>query len=345
MSNLPWSKFYWADWERDPGLRACSYAAKGLWMDMLCRMDASTERGFLLAGDRAATNAEIAKMVGGERRTVERLIGELEAQRVLSRDGRAAIYSRRMCREVAISRRNAENGKLGGNPQLANNNDLDKKAVNPPVKRVSQANGTRGVGKSVKADTDTESDKKDSVLRTGDTSPPDPKKMLWKEGLATIRVLTNLADGPARRFVGRLLDASHSDHERLLKLVKRCETEQPDSPQAWLMAAAKGLNGHAQPSCLFDDVLPPGVTKEARTGKLVAGGLYLEETAEAACEAARLPLADVRRHWPAVVDWAKADCTKFQITSAIRAVADRPNYVPPHSLKFFDRAVRERRGV
>ncbi len=132
--NLPWGKFYWADWSRDAGLRACSYAAKGMWMDMLCHMDASPEKGFLVVGGRAATNAEIAKIIGGERRTVERLLGELEANEVFSRDDRGAIFSRRMTRECDISRRNIANGKLGGNPQLKKNNDLSVKSVKPPVK-------------------------------------------------------------------------------------------------------------------------------------------------------------------------------------------------------------------
>ena len=134
LKDLPWSKFYWADWSRDAGLRACSYAAKGLWMDMLCQMDASPERGFLIVGNRAATPHEIARIVGGERRTVDRLLNELEANGVFSRDDRNAIFSRRMTRECDISRRNIANGKLGGNPVLKKTNGLDKKPVNQPDK-------------------------------------------------------------------------------------------------------------------------------------------------------------------------------------------------------------------
>ena len=329
MSGRRWLKFWPQDWQRDPALRICCVAARGLWMDLICLAHEGSPYGHVTINGVAATMRQIGRITGTTEKEAIKLIQELEDAGVFSRTEGGVIFSRRMVRDHKAS----DSGREAIEKRWSGKKVGDDIPNYPPNR----------VGNSLEAEA--EADKKDSVLRTGDTSPPDPKKMLWKEGLATIRVLTNLADGPARRFVGRLLDASHSDHERLLKLVKRCETEQPDSPQAWLMAAAKGLNGHAQPSGLFDDVLPPGVTKEARTGKLVAGGLYLEETAEAACEAARLPLADVRRHWPAVVDWAKADCTKFQITSAIRAVADRPNYVPPHSLKFFDRAVRERRGV
>jgi hypothetical protein len=134
MKRMQWSKFCWADWERDPALRTSSYAAKGLWMDMLCQMDANPERGFLVIAGRAATSAEIARMVGGERRMVERLIGELEANGVFSRDERGAIFCRRMTRDDAISRRNIANGQLGGNPILIVNKGLGEKPVNIPLK-------------------------------------------------------------------------------------------------------------------------------------------------------------------------------------------------------------------
>ena len=314
-------------------------------MDMLCRMDASPERGFLLSGDRAATSSEIAKMVGGERRTVERLIAELEAQRVLSRDGRGAIYSRRMCRDDAISRRNADNGKRGGNPELLKNNALQEKELNPVVKRVSQPNDIEGVGKSVKADKDIDKEKEEPVLRTEAKSPDDPMKLLWSEGVRIVRVLTNLDQGPARKFVGKLVNLADADHAGLLALIRQAETQQPDSPQAWLTAGARALNGQAVSMDPLPDALPPGVTTEARTGKLVAGGIYLEEVAEAACEAAGISVAESRRHWPAVIAWAEADSdlTKYQIVTAIRRVAERPGYTPPTSMKFFDRAVREQR--
>ena len=176
MNNLPWSKFYWGDWARDAGLRACSYAAKGLWMDMLCQMDASRERGFLIVGNRAATPHEIARIVGGERRTVERLLRELEANGVFSRDDRSVIFSRRMTRECDISRRNIANGKLGGNPILIKTNSLDKNPVNQPDKAEAEA--------------DTEADKK--------TPPLPPQKPI--NGQQSLLPATPSADPKGRRL-------------------------------------------------------------------------------------------------------------------------------------------------
>lgn len=132
--GLPWGKFVWSKWLSDARLRACSYAARGLWMDMLCYMDASEEKGFLLVGSRAATSTEIARIVGGERRMVERLLAELEAHGVFSRDNRGAIFNRKMARDHVKSRENIANGKLGGNPNLKKNNELPEKTVNPSVK-------------------------------------------------------------------------------------------------------------------------------------------------------------------------------------------------------------------
>lgn len=94
------SRFCQSYWSRDPGLRACGYAAKGLWMDMLCQMDASDEVGFLVIAGRPATVTEIAKLVGGDRRAVGRLVVELEANGVFSRDERGAIYSRNLARRT-----------------------------------------------------------------------------------------------------------------------------------------------------------------------------------------------------------------------------------------------------
>jgi len=134
LSSLPWGKWEWGDWMRDAGVRASSYAARGLWMDMLCHMAASPETGFLLVGNRAATPAEIARIVGGERRTVERLLQELRAHGVYSTDHRGAIFNRRMVRDYVKLQQDIANGKRGGNPNLKKSNDLPENKVNPPVK-------------------------------------------------------------------------------------------------------------------------------------------------------------------------------------------------------------------
>ncbi len=127
MPRHSWSKFFWSDWQRDSALHLCSLAARGLWMELLCQMDCSSERGFLVVAGRAASTAEIAKLIGAERRTVERLIRELERAGVFSRDERGAMFSRRMLRDQVAEERDHANGRKGGNPALLRRSAPDQR--------------------------------------------------------------------------------------------------------------------------------------------------------------------------------------------------------------------------
>jgi len=197
MSNHRWSKFYWADWERDPALRQCSLAAQGLWMRMLCQMDASPEHGFLVSSGRGATTAEIAKMVGCEKRQVERLMAELESHNVFSRDGRMAPFNRRMTRDCVISRINSANGLQGGNPVLIKTKDLDGNPVNPPLKPPLKA--------EAEADTDSEAEREKEPLRgSKKTAATDPKGHRlpadWNPGPEGEKFARDLGLDPAQEF-------------------------------------------------------------------------------------------------------------------------------------------------
>lgn len=118
MSALPWSKFYWRDWSSDPGLRRCSLAARGLWIDLLAIAAQNEPRGFVGVAGHALDAAGIAQMIGASRPEVTRLLAELEQNRVFSRDRRGCIYSRRMVKDARAQEDARRNGKLGGNPNL-----------------------------------------------------------------------------------------------------------------------------------------------------------------------------------------------------------------------------------
>lgn len=98
-------------WMRDPGVRTCGLAARGLWFDALCLMWESSKRGYLQhANGQPMTPAQLARAVGASAEQVEALLGELEAADVFSRTEAGVIYSRRMTRDAAPkpSRRKAE---------------------------------------------------------------------------------------------------------------------------------------------------------------------------------------------------------------------------------------------
>lgn len=102
-AKRPWMKWYPADWRSDPGLRMCSFAARGLWADLLALMHEAEPYGCLLVNGKPPSPAQLAAMLGGTARQIETLLGELEASGVFSRDDEGIIYSRRMIRDHAAS--------------------------------------------------------------------------------------------------------------------------------------------------------------------------------------------------------------------------------------------------
>lgn len=122
MSGTTWGKFFWSDWRSDPGLRACGYAARGLWMDMLCIT--AEAGGYLMVGEKKVDAILLARMTGGEIEEVKTLLAELAENDVYSVDRRGVIYSRRQINDGKRAIKNRDNGKKGGNPNLRN--DLTK---------------------------------------------------------------------------------------------------------------------------------------------------------------------------------------------------------------------------
>ena len=85
---------------KDPALRSCSIAARGLWMDMLCLMFESDRRGFLQAPSGTPYSPEqLARMTGCSADEVSRLLAELETSGVFSRTAHGTIFSRRLKRD------------------------------------------------------------------------------------------------------------------------------------------------------------------------------------------------------------------------------------------------------
>lgn len=134
MSKLPYFTFYPTDWLGDTNLKRCSSAAKGVWIDLLCLMHQCDQRGVLATYDKAWTDEDAARAVGGDLNCALAAIQELLDKGVVSRTKSGALSSRRMVRDEARSQVNKENGKLGGNPSLKR---ADKRPVNGGVNRPS----------------------------------------------------------------------------------------------------------------------------------------------------------------------------------------------------------------
>lgn len=114
----PATQFYWADHFRDPGIRATSLAARGLWWDMLCMMHEGEPYGHLTVGEAKVSDAQLARMTGEAPAIAADLLKELEDNRVFSRTEAGVIFCRRMVRDELKRSLHAEAGKMGGNPKL-----------------------------------------------------------------------------------------------------------------------------------------------------------------------------------------------------------------------------------
>lgn len=268
MKRMPWVKWSFADWLRDPGLRVCSDAARGVWMDMLAHMDADAERGFLTVAGRAATDDEVARRLGKDRRSLRPILAELERNGVFSRDARGAIYNRRMIRDQEQSTRDRENGAKGGNPALrkATQAPLDGDSTakhgrntdeTPPIlaEETNQNNtlAENGVNPPVKAEEEEEKEKVQtpSGSRAAEAAPAASVVDLhpvvtafWRSALPVIQELfPRYSEASCRRYLGRLLKESGDRHQAVLVALVEARTKGVVDPAAWLRQAIRPAGG------------------------------------------------------------------------------------------------------
>jgi hypothetical protein len=123
MSNLklslkedsrPADLWYWNDWFSSFDVRACSLAARGLWVDMLGIMRSAEIKGTLTINGKQIGSGELAKLVGAREEEIIPLLKELEDHNVFSRLDDGTIINRRLYREGELSRKRAEAGRLRG---------------------------------------------------------------------------------------------------------------------------------------------------------------------------------------------------------------------------------------
>lgn len=141
-ARKPWMKFYPSDWTSHTSLRFVSYAARGLWIELIAIAHMSDEYGHVLINGKAPTLRQLSVLCGGTEKETACLIAELEAAGVFDRGVMGEIVSRRMVRDSAKAEVDKANGKVGGNPRLKGGGARQPKpednpgmpqGVNPPV--------------------------------------------------------------------------------------------------------------------------------------------------------------------------------------------------------------------
>jgi len=107
MGKAPAFQFYVKDWLTDPELRLASISTRGIWIDLLCYMWQSGNRGKL-----SVTPEQIVKLTGAKNGEVELFLSEAEKYRFcdifVTHNGVSQIYNRRMYRDAKVR----EQGRL-----------------------------------------------------------------------------------------------------------------------------------------------------------------------------------------------------------------------------------------
>ena len=114
MSGTSGDVFFWNDYQGEASLRACSLAAQGLWMRLMCIAALSTKKGYVLVNGQKPSIGILARIVGCGPAELQKLGQELEANGVFSRDRDGVIYCRRMVKREQRLKNSAKGGRRGG---------------------------------------------------------------------------------------------------------------------------------------------------------------------------------------------------------------------------------------
>lgn len=130
MGKQPSFQFYPGDWKRDAGVQSLSFEERGVWFEMMLLMFESAERGKLVFGSGTPMPEDaVARSLGLDRQRYVQILRKLLDYGVASKDEKTGIiYCRRMVRDAELSKKRAECGKLGGNPNLLNQNSSKREA-------------------------------------------------------------------------------------------------------------------------------------------------------------------------------------------------------------------------
>lgn len=217
MSELPWSKFFWSDWEADQGLRLCSLAAQGLWMRMLCVCAKGDPKGYLAINKQPLDEAGVARLCGITVEEAVTLMEELSRHGVFSRDRRGWIYSRRMMRDAKRSATGQKHAK-----KRWSQGDEKKRKKPPP-------NGV-GSGKPNAKKPEARGQKETPTPYGAEEAKKDWNDMAAKVGLPACM---KLSDGRRKAISARLEEFGEDGWKTVLEFISTNEFFTGQNDRGW----------------------------------------------------------------------------------------------------------------
>jgi hypothetical protein len=115
QNKLPAFQFYPGDWRKDPAVQSLDYETRGVWIELLCLMHESEQRGKLMLAGRAMTDVEISRLLGISVERAKQNLSKLEANGVANREQETgALVCRRMVRDEDLRQARSTAGRKGG---------------------------------------------------------------------------------------------------------------------------------------------------------------------------------------------------------------------------------------
>lgn len=138
MPKNPSTRWFWNDWHNDKGLRACSLAARGAWIELLG--PCAENGGYLLFDGKKPNLTDLARFLGTTKSKIDRAMRELEEHGVFSRTDEGIVFCRRMVRENGAKKNHPQaqkaNGKLDEERRKL---DVTRARASAPRSRAPQA--------------------------------------------------------------------------------------------------------------------------------------------------------------------------------------------------------------
>jgi hypothetical protein len=240
MSKRPAFQFYPCDWRTDAGLRLCSIAARGLWIEMIAIMHEGEPYGHLTIQGRAVSPDMLGRLAGEGAGTIKKLLAELASNEVFSRTEAGVIFSRRMVRDEDLRERRAAAGAAGGEHGAKGGSHGKKggrprRQENPPNEEAEGGFDTPLIG-SEKPPPSSPSPASRIPFDKSNGAAVDLDKRFWDDAVAYL--------GGKRSLIGKWVRDFGKDETK--RAITAAQTERAVDPPAYVEKTLRRSKAHAE---------------------------------------------------------------------------------------------------
>ena len=123
--------FYPSDWHNDLKVQSLTALERYIWFELILVMHVAEERGKLILNDAPMDAKWLAKKIRIKAITMKKALQKFCQNGVAYTDNKGIIYNKRMVEDERIRQLRAAAGKLGGNPNLVNQNSEARLSTKP----------------------------------------------------------------------------------------------------------------------------------------------------------------------------------------------------------------------